>query len=635
MSNQATQLTLFERFLKFSAILGFVADVVSLTTVISAVLLSSNSSFPSEKGNIIINIWQSNVYRGVSLAVILYSFVVTVYFLFRRKGSKHFTDINEIIKLLRTPFHAELLVIFKADSLESINLYDCIYTMMPLLWPMLMVWMSLFYIANTAFLISSLIILYAGMIMTLCVIARWTTYRILVLVSLLTFPLISAFTFSQDINLLLGIVISVIIPPITIAALISIGLFSTHLLYLLFSPILPSGINSRTSLNKLHSQLEAQMEEKRQQERVAQRQEMLLQLSSADRFALFASEAKESNPDSAIDYLTQALQLEQRSEWYLERAKLYSARKRYTDSITDYKKALEFTKDNQKRGDIHAEMANELFSMNNINESLDHINESISISPTSWRYYHRSRIYLEIHDYELAAQDGKRAIDFSLSEDNIYRRWVTAHTRQDFSAKYWLITGIAYSKLGNQEKAMYYLRKAERLGADQASIEIARCLQHSNRHDEAIKEISPFIYTNSDKYRFGNIFRDDLKERLPEAYIIRAHSYAAKNNFKEAINDIMECVRLSPEHHQAYFLRASICWKIRLFDDARGDFRQACELSPANFQYWSAWIKKELSIQNHSKASQIIKQAIQIKPSMESRFRQSNEFSSLLDNDQV
>jgi tetratricopeptide (TPR) repeat protein len=102
--------------------------------------------------------------------------------------------------------------------------------------------------------------------------------------------------------------------------------------------------------------------------------------------------------------------------------------------------------------------------------------------------------------------------------------------------------------------------------------------------------------------------------KFAQAYEVLSRVYAAKKEWKEAIESLMCYVKLVPQDAEGYFLLASLYEEAHEEEKAFVEYALALEKSPHNPKYLDAHISCALVLKKYSQAAETLKTLVEVNP---------------------
>ncbi len=234
---------------------------------------------------------------------------------------------------------------------------------------------------------------------------------------------------------------------------------------------------------------------------------------------------------------------------------------------------IESGKFNNNRGKLAAtynSRGNAYFSKRKFYQAIEDYNRALKLSPNYTKaYYDRGRSYYVIKKYDLAIKDFNRFIRFN-----------PKHARAYF------IRGSAFYRQRKRELAIEDYRKALQLNPKMSSarkalkhaVEMKRTLKNYNK---VFAEEMMGILKNSNGVFEGKT-RLKQNSTKAKAYNSRGLSYSSKGDYKRAIANFTEALKLRPKYINAYNSRGYAYLRSGLTRRAVADFEKAISLNPKN-----------------------------------------------------
>jgi tetratricopeptide (TPR) repeat protein/S1-C subfamily serine protease len=290
------------------------------------------------------------------------------------------------------------------------------------------------------------------------------------------------------------------------------------------------------------------------------------------------------NYRQAITDLTQAIQLDPKDAVsYNFRGLLYGQLEEYKQSIADSTQAIQIDSKNAKYYNIRG-IAYE--GLKEYKQAINDYTQAIQLDPKNAKYYNsRGIAYTQLKDYKQVIADYTQAIQldpkdatyygmrggaYSVLED--YKQAIADYTQaiqlDPKDAIYYSLRGLAYSKLKDYKQAISDLTETIRRDPKNAPYTM-----QGLRYSE-FKDIKGFLsgYTG-----FMSI-----------AYRTRGGIYYELKEYKLAIDDYTQAIKIDSQNANSYAIRAGIYYKLKEYKQAIDDYNQVIQIDPQNATYYGA-----------------------------------------------
>lgn len=246
-----------------------------------------------------------------------------------------------------------------------------------------------------------------------------------------------------------------------------------------------------------------------------------------------------------------------------------------TDISEEKKKALE-----------EKEAGNKAYKKKDFATALQHYDEAIKLDPNDMTFHtNKAAVYFEQKEYEICIKECEKAID------------IGRENRADFKliAKAYARIASSYLKLDNLQKAQTYYQKslAEHRTSD--------VLKKLSEVEKLIKEEERKAYINpekaleekakgNEKFQQGDYpsamrFYTEAIKRNPEdakLYSNRAACYQKLAEFRLALEDSEQCIKLDPEFVKGHIRKGMALMAMKEHSRASSAFQKALELDTNN-----------------------------------------------------
>ena len=255
-----------------------------------------------------------------------------------------------------------------------------------------------------------------------------------------------------------------------------------------------------------------------------------------------------SNPNKAIEYLSQAINLEPKviSAYYNNRGLAYSKLKQHERAISDYDKALNYNSD---LPDVYFNRGISYVEHNQYKLAIIDYDNAIRLNSNNAKYYfNRGNVYLILKKYNSAILDYDKAI-------RLNSKYVKAFTSR----------GLSYAKLKQFDQAISDYNQAIYLDPKYAPTYSNRGIVYYelNQFELAIKDYDQTIR---------------LDPKLAEAFTNRANANVALKKFDRSIVDYSHVIRLDLNNANAYYNRGVSYMKLNQVQKGCSDLKKSCQL---------------------------------------------------------
>ncbi|MBD2140296.1 tetratricopeptide repeat protein [Anabaena sp. FACHB-1250] len=320
---------------------------------------------------------------------------------------------------------------------------------------------------------------------------------------------------------------------------------------------------------------------------------------------LVLEEYKQSIADS-----TQAIQLDpKKALYYNVRGSAYEGLKEYKQAIADYTQAIQLDPKNAKyynsRGIAYTQLKD-------YKQVIADYTQAIQLDPKDATYYGmRGGSYLVLEDYKQAIADFTQAIQLD-PKDAIYHS----------------LRGLAYSKLKDYKQAISDLTETIRRDPQNAPYTL-QGLRYSEYKDYK-GFISSYtglmciayttrggIYYDLKEYKLAiDDFTQAIKIDPKDAryYVIRGNSYFLLKEYKQGIDDLTQAIKIDSQNEAYYVVRGGYYLQLKDYKQAIDDYTQAIKLDPKNAGYYGARGLAYLQLKDYKQAINDYTQAIQLDP---------------------
>jgi tetratricopeptide (TPR) repeat protein len=264
---------------------------------------------------------------------------------------------------------------------------------------------------------------------------------------------------------------------------------------------------------------------------------------------------KSTDPDSAINYCTQAIESGQLmgkglAFAFYRRGNAYYGKKDYNRAILDYDQAIRLNPNHasafSNRGAAYARKGD-------YDQAIQNYDEAIRLKPDhADAFSNRGVAYARKGDYDQAIQNYDEAIRLNPNHANaLYDR------------------GNAYRRKGDYDRAIQNYDEAIHLNPKHVTAFSNRGIAYARKgdYDRAIQNYDEAIRLNPN---------------YVNSLYNRANAYKRKGDYDHAMQDYDQVIRLNPKHADAYSNRGLVRFYQGQFAAAVPDFTQALEFDRAN-----------------------------------------------------
>ncbi|KAJ5077455.1 hypothetical protein M0811_05978 [Anaeramoeba ignava] len=257
---------------------------------------------------------------------------------------------------------------------------------------------------------------------------------------------------------------------------------------------------------------------------------------------------------------------------------------RIDDAIADFKAALKLNADS---GNVLCHLATALQKKGSYDEALDTLAKALRIDPHNPALYaQRGEVYRLVGNLQKAADDYLLAISILPDDPRLF-----------------FGLGKIFSDLKDHKNALVYLTKACELAPDEEEYVFSRAMvwMGFGRYDYARADFERVYEINSNSIdsivRIGMCYYKQHKfpqalevfsraaekhgENCTDAYYLSARIYEKQKRYKEALEQISQCIKTEGLKPRSLLVRGRVLYKMRNFADAAKDFSVVLEAEPS------------------------------------------------------
>ncbi|MDB9453684.1 serine protease [Dolichospermum circinale] len=312
----------------------------------------------------------------------------------------------------------------------------------------------------------------------------------------------------------------------------------------------------------------------------------------------------------AIDDFTQVIQLDPKNaDYYHSRGLAYSLLNKRQQAIDDLTQAIQL---DPKNAQYYSHRGYAYYPLKKYQQAITDFTKAIQLDPKNAQYYNaRGLVYGSLEDYKKAIEDITEAIRLD---------------PKDFS--YYASRGIAYSGLKDYKQAISDLTEAIRLDPKNAPYTV-QGLRYSEFKDNEImissynKSISIVYAARGDSHRNLKNYKqaiDDYTQAIkidpknPTYYRDRGVAYGKLKNYKQAIDDYTQAIKIDDKNAIYYVGRGLAYFQLKDYKQAINDYTQAIKIDDKNAIYYNARGLTYLELKDYKQAINDYTQAIQLDP---------------------
>jgi tetratricopeptide (TPR) repeat protein/S1-C subfamily serine protease len=316
-------------------------------------------------------------------------------------------------------------------------------------------------------------------------------------------------------------------------------------------------------------------------------------------------EYKQSIADS-----TQAIQLDPNDAFYYNsRGSAYSRLKEYKQAIADYTQAILL---DRKDATYYLVRGNAYLGLKDYKQAIDDYTQAIQLDPKDARSYSlRGSVYSILKDYKQAIADLTQAIQLDPKD-----------------AIYYSLRGSIYSNLKDYKQAISDLTETIRRDPKNAPYTMQGLRYSEFKDNKGL--LSGYTGLMSKAYATRGVTYYELKEyklaiddytqaikidsQNAEYYAFRGGIYSFLKEYKQAIDDLTQAIKIDPKKATYYHLRGTTYLQLKDYKQAIADYTQAIQLDPKNATYYGGRGFAYSQLKDYKQAINDWNQVIKIDP---------------------
>lgn len=243
--------------------------------------------------------------------------------------------------------------------------------------------------------------------------------------------------------------------------------------------------------------------------------------------------------------------------------------------IFSYLNIISFTPLEAETKKTFFESGKEKILKKNYSDALNDFNKSIKLNPTNWSAFHNRGLSKEyLKDFKGAISDYTKAIELNPNP------WETSYFRRAYT----------HAKIKNFSEAIIDYSQALEINPKNEDAFFNRGLSKIKikDYDGAIKDFSKVIELNpSNNLALSNIeeIEKTIDEKSEKALIDKGFSNLQSENYQESISDFTKAIEINPSNSYSFETRAYSRAKIGDFKGAINDLSEAIRLNPTSYPY--------------------------------------------------
>ena len=307
---------------------------------------------------------------------------------------------------------------------------------------------------------------------------------------------------------------------------------------------------------------------------------------------------------------TQAIQLDPNDAFYYNsRGIAYSGLKEYKQAIADYTQAIKI---GPKDADYYLTRGSAYGHLENYKQAIADYTQAIKIGPKKATYYSmRGGVYINLKDYKQAIADYTQAIQLDPKD-----------------AIYYSLRGSIYSKLKDYKQAISDLTETIRRDPKNAPYTM-QGLRYSEFKDNK-GFLSGYTGFMSKAYATRGVTYYELKEyklaiddytqaikidsQNAEYYAFRGGIYSFLKEYKQAIDDYTQAIKIDHKKAIYYDFRGLAYLQLKDYKQAIANYTQAIKIDHKNATYYGGRGFAYFQLKDYKQAIDDYTQAIKIDP---------------------
>jgi tetratricopeptide (TPR) repeat protein/S1-C subfamily serine protease len=312
----------------------------------------------------------------------------------------------------------------------------------------------------------------------------------------------------------------------------------------------------------------------------------------------------------AIDDFNQAIQLDPKNaDYYHSRGLAYSLLNKHQQAIDDFTQAIQL---DPKNAEYYSIRGTAYTLLNKHQQAIDDFTQAIQLDPKNAQYYNaRGLVYGGLEDYKKAIEDITEAIRLD-----------------DKSVFYYAYRGITYLALEEYKQAISDLTETIRRDPKNAPYTVGG-LRYSEFKDNKIlissynKRISIVYKARGDSHWNLKNYKqaiDDYTQAIkidpknPTYYRDRGNTYFQLKDYKQAVDDYTQAIKIDTKNANYYVRRGLTYLQLKDYKQAINDYTQAIKIDDKNAIYYDARGNTYFQLKDYKQAINDYTQAIQLDP---------------------
>jgi len=292
---------------------------------------------------------------------------------------------------------------------------------------------------------------------------------------------------------------------------------------------------------------------------------------------------------------------------YLSRGWSYLVLQKYQQAIDDFTQVIQL---DPKNADYYHSRGLAYSLLNKRQQAIDDLTQAIQLDPKNAQYYsHRGYAYSALKKYQQAITDFTKAIQLDPK-----------------NAQYYNARGLVYGSLEDYKKAIEDITEAIRLDPKDFSYYASRGIAYSGLKDykQAISDLTEAIrldpknapYTvqglRYSEFKDNKLRISSYNTQLSIVYVTRGDAYSKLKEYKQAIDDYTQAIKIDTQYADTYRSRGNVYWQLKEYKQAIDDYTQAIKIDPKNANYYARRGLTYLQLKDYKQAIDDYNQAIKI-----------------------